>query len=141
MSRAQRKIVLPTVLVLILLAVTVGVILGTVPQHQWDVLLARVQNLQVNSVAPATHTQATLYILDAAQPVRQEMMIDLRVSEYKYGNPSSSIPILLTADAGTVEMPLDNGLFLRMELVQDAYYMEDEPEPFPLMSPAQIAGW
>lgn len=141
MSRAQRKIMIPTVLGLILLAAIVGAALGTVPLHQWDLLLARIQNHRVISVVPVSHSQATLYVLDTAQPVRQEMMIDLRVSEYEYGSPSSSIPILLTADAGIVEMRLDNGLFLRLELVRDAYYMEDEPEPFPLMSPAQVAGW
>jgi hypothetical protein len=139
MSRRQRKIMIPTVLGLILLAAIVGAALGTVPLHQWDLLLARIQNHRVISVVPTSHSQATLYVLDTAQPVRQEMMVDLRVSEYGYANSSASVPFLLAADRGAVAMPLDNGLTLRMELVQDPFYMEDDLEPFPLMSPAQVA--
>lgn len=139
MSRTQRTMVVPMVLIVILLSDLVGGMLGTVSPREWDLLLARLQDNQVISVAPTSNTQATLYVLDVNQAMRQELMVDLCIPGNGYGSGPASMLILLTTETGTVEMPLDNDLALRMELVPDSFYTDDELEPSPMFS-AQIAG-
>ena len=82
--------------------------------------------------------QATLYVLDVDQPVRQEVLVELRLPENGYDTALRSVPVWLTMGLGAVEMPLDNGLALRMELVRDTY--SHEGPDYPRLSPAQVAG-
>ncbi len=141
MIRTRHAIVVPVTLVLILLSAIVGTLLGTVSPHDWDMLLAWIQGGQVITVTPASNAQATLYVLDAGQPMTQEMMVDLHVSGPGYGGGPASVPILLTTAKGAVEVPINDELVLRMELVPGMAYMDDEPEPSPPMLPLQVANW
>lgn len=139
MSRTQRTIVVPVISILILLAAAIGTLLGTVPPYEWDMFLARIQGRQIISIAPASNAQATLYVLDADRPATREVMVDLHVPGHGYGDSLTSMPILLTQNTGAIEMPLDDGLALRMELVPGTSYPHDWPEPLPSVSPGQVA--
>jgi hypothetical protein len=80
-----------------------------------------------------------LYVIDTSWPTTREVMVDLRMPGHRYGSGLSSVPILLTTETGVVEMPLDGGIALRMELVPSTIYTDDELEPAPLMPPLQVA--
>ena len=120
MVRKQRVATTLVASAVLLLAIALGMWLGTVPQQEWEVLLARLQGSHLVSVAPASSTQATLFVLDVDQPVRQEVLVDLQWSDDGYGAGQGSLPVWLTMGLGAVEMPLDNGLALRVELVPGA---------------------
>jgi len=139
MSQTRRAMVVSMTLVLILLTAAMGALLGTVLPYEWDVLLARIQGSQIISIAPASNVQTTLYVLDAGQPARRKVMVDLRLPEQGHGDGSTSVPILLTSEMGTVEIPLDDGLALRMELVPGISDTDEELEPFPAMFSVQAA--
>lgn len=139
MNRRQRTIVIPVTLALILLSAAVGTLLGTVSSHDWDMLLARIQGGRVNTVAPASNARATLYVLDASQPTTREVVVDLRVSGPGYDSSLASVPILLTAEKNAVEMPINDELVLRMELMPGISYLDDEPAPSPPVLPLQVA--
>ena len=138
MSRTQR-IVVPITLLLILLAAVVGVSLGTVPAREWDIFFSRFQGKRIVSIAPVSNFQSTLYMLDTDQPTVQRAKVNLWLAEQGSNANSSPVSIWLTAEKGAVEMPLDNGLALRMELVSSIYYPGGDLESFPTF-PVQVAG-
>jgi hypothetical protein len=139
MNRTQRTIVVPVTLALILLSAVVGVLLSAVSPHNWDTLLTRLQGGQIVTIAPASNAQATLYVLDASRPTMQEMMVNLRVSRPEYSDGPASVPILLTTEKSVVEVPINDDLILRMELLPGISYMDKEPGPVPPRFPIQIA--
>ena len=139
MSRTERVIVVPITLLLILLSAVVGPSLGTVPAHEWDIFLSRLQGNRIVSIAPVSNHQSTLYMLDTDQPTVQRAKVNLWLAEQGSNANSSPVPIWLTAEKGVVEMPLDNGLALRMELVSSIYYPDGDLESFPTF-PVQVAG-
>ena len=124
MVRTQRVMMVPIILIMLLLSVALGAWLGMVPQYEWDIFLTRFQGGQVVSVAPATSAQSTIYVFDAKQPATRNVTVDLRSLE---------------AIDGMMEMRLDEGLILRMELVQDTPNPDNELELFPPMLSARVA--
>jgi hypothetical protein len=139
MSQAQRAIIIPVTLALILLTAVMGAFLGTASPHEWDMLVARIQGESIISVTPASKTHATLYMLQADTPATREVRVDLQLSGKGHDDGSTSVPMLLTPDMGAVEIPLDDGVALRIEFVPAAPYADDEPHPIPVMSPVQVA--
>lgn len=139
MNQRQRTIVAPVTLALILLSAVVGVLLSGISPHNWDALLARIRGGQILTVAPASNAQATLYVLDASRPTTQEIMVNLRVSRPEYSIGPTSVPILLTAEKNVVEVPINDELVLRMELLPGISYMDEGPGPIPPRLPIQVA--
>ena len=141
MSRTQRAVIVPITLLVILMAAALGTLLGTVAPHEWDLFPAQIQgrSCQISPGVPATNARTTLYVLDTSWLATREVMVDLRMPGHGYGSGLSSVPILLTTETGVVEMPLDSGVVLRMELVPSTLYTDDELEPAPLMPLLQVA--
>jgi len=139
MSPVQRAIIVPLTLALILLTAVMGMLLGTVPSHEWDMLVARIQGRPIISVAPASNAHATLYMLEVDQPAKREVRVNLQTSEQDRGAGSTTVPIVLTSDMGAVEIPLDDGVALRIEFVPASPYTDDKLDPVPVMSPVRVA--
>ncbi len=141
MSRTQRVVIVPITLLVILMAAALGTLLGTVAPHEWDLFPAQIQgrSCQISPGAPATNARTILYVLDTGWPATREVIVDLRIPGHGYDNGLSSVPILLTTETGVVEMPLDGGVALRMELVPSTLYTDDELKPAPLIPPLQVA--
>jgi hypothetical protein len=137
MVRTQRTTPVLVTSTVILLSITVGLCLGMVPQQEWDLLVARLQGSRIISVVPASNAQVTLYVLDADQPVRREVLVDLRLPGNGHDAGLASVPVWLTMGLDAVEMPLDDNLALRMELVP--YTSPEEwPDLHPSMRAAQV---
>ncbi len=139
MSRTQRAVVMPVTLILILLAAAIGTFLGTMPAHKWDTLLAQLQNNHIVAVPPASQVRGTLYVLDTDRPTAQEVMVDVYLPQREHDYGPASLPLLLTPDMGAVEIPLDDGLALRMECVPILPYPDHKLEPIPATYPVESA--
>jgi len=138
MVRTRRTMTVLGVSTVLLLSTALGMWLGMVPQYEWDLFWARIQGEQVVSVEPSSSSQATLYVLDVDRSARQEVLVDLHLPGQGHGTDLASVPIWLTMGLGAVEMPLDDGLALRVELVPNAF-SDERPAPRPPLLPGQIA--
>jgi hypothetical protein len=139
MVRTRRTAMISVVSMVLLLSAALGAGLGKIPQREWDLFLARLRSDRIVSVAPKSHTRATLYVFDEDRPLAQEVRLDLRVSGNDVRDSWASVPVLLAADRGPIEMTLDDGLTLRMELVGDPSSTDERPVPAPLLPPIETA--
>ncbi|MFZ5917199.1 MAG: hypothetical protein ACOYZ7_09720 [Chloroflexota bacterium] len=124
MVRTQRLIVVPVVSMVLLLAAMLGMWLGSVPQHEWELWLVRAQGGQLASVTTSPPAQTTLYVIDDRPTTVQSVVVDLDS---------------LAAYAGGMHMPVKDGLVLHLELLPESLAQDLIVAESPAMISARAA--